>query len=176
MATQTFRCDICEKNYKSKSILNQHIKKYHSGADLSATCDICGKTYANKYILKTHINNIHNNNKEQTEEEEQHEEQQPERKHWKYDTEEERHNAILKSKRNFYHRNEEIYKLKSLMRYYVKQLERTDLTEKKRRDYQAKFKELDKEFKKLTMKPIEVIEIEDQSRELTPEELEELKI
>ena len=169
MATEKIRCDICEKTYKNQSILNQHNKKYHSGIDSTVTCDICGKTYANKYILKTHINNVHN--KEQPEEQPE----QPERKHWKYDTEEERHNAILKSKRKFYHQNEEIYKLKALMRYYVKQLERDDLTEKKRRDYQAKFKELDKEFHKLTMKPIEVIEIEDKTREMTPEELEELK-
>ena len=70
----------------------------------------------------------------------------------KFNNDEERRQAILKSKRDYYHKNSEIYKLKSLKTYYVKQLEKTDLDEKKRENYQNKFDEINEKINKLLSK------------------------
>ena len=70
----------------------------------------------------------------------------------KFENEEERRKSVLQSKRNYYHRNEELYKLKSLRTYYVNQLAKTDLNEKKRENYQNKLNEID--VKLIDLKPI----------------------
>ena len=70
----------------------------------------------------------------------------------KFANDEERRKAILASKRNYYKRNSELYKLKSLLTYYVKQLEKEDLNEKKRENYQNKLNEI--ETKLIDLKPI----------------------
>ena len=73
-------------------------------------------------------------------------------RHSKFENDEERRKAILASKRNYYKRNSELYKLKSLLTYYVKQLEKEDLAENKRENYQKKYDEI--EAKLVDMKPI----------------------
>ena len=73
-------------------------------------------------------------------------------RHSKFENDDERRKAILASKRNYYKRNDELYKLKSLRTYYVKQLEKTDLTETKRKTYQERLNEI--ETKLIGMKPV----------------------
>ena len=60
----------------------------------------------------------------------------------KFATEAERHASILRSKRNYYARNAELYRLKSLQVYYTAQLAREDLDENKKDKYERKLREL----------------------------------
>ena len=73
-------------------------------------------------------------------------------RHSKFENDDERRKSILASKRNYYKRNDELYKLKSLRTYYVKQLDKTDLPEKKRETYQERLNEI--ETKLIDMKPV----------------------
>lgn len=61
---------------------------------------------------------------------------------YKYNTEEERHEASKASKREWYHRNKEQQKLKSLRNYYIKQLKKDDLKEELRSKYETKLNEI----------------------------------
>ena len=54
--------------------------------------------------------------------------------------------------RNYYKRNSDLYKLRSLLTYYVKQLEKTDLSEKKRENYQNTLNEIEANI--VDMEPI----------------------
>ena len=70
----------------------------------------------------------------------------------KYNTEEDRHKAILEAKRNYYHRNSLIYKLKSSKNYYKKRLNIPELTEDKKNLYLLKINELDNQISSLNSK------------------------
>ena len=61
---------------------------------------------------------------------------------YKYNTEEERHNASKASKRQWYHNHRDQQKLKSLKAYYIKQLAKTDLKDETRKKYETKLNEL----------------------------------
>ena len=52
------KCDLCEKSYKNKSDLRNHVQN-HTNA-FSFSCDLCdGKVYKSKNSLRMHINNFH---------------------------------------------------------------------------------------------------------------------
>ena len=61
---------------------------------------------------------------------------------YKYNTEEERHEASKAAKRHWYYNNREQQKLKSLKQYYIKQLGKTDLKEETRSKYENKLSEI----------------------------------
>ncbi|XP_044260337.1 zinc finger protein 595-like [Tribolium madens] len=57
-----FVCFHCEKTFKIKSILEDHIKYKHTETDLTKPlniCDVCGSSFSNKYLLKRHLKNVH---------------------------------------------------------------------------------------------------------------------
>ena len=60
----------------------------------------------------------------------------------KFSSEEERHLSILKSKRDYYRRNADLYKLKALHYYYCNQLKRDDLDENKKEKYEKKLRQI----------------------------------
>jgi len=52
------KCDRCEKSYKNKSDLRNHVQN-HTNA-FSFSCDLCdGKVYKSKNSLRMHMNNMH---------------------------------------------------------------------------------------------------------------------
>ncbi len=65
---------------------------------------------------------------------------------YKYSSDEERHNAIKRQKLDYYYRNKEIQKLKSLKSYYTKQLMKTDLKEDIKNKYQNKLDEINEQL------------------------------
>lgn len=67
---------------------------------------------------------------------------QPVKRVYKYNTDEERHEASKKNKRNWYYRNKEQQKLKSLKAYYIKQLSQQNLEEKTKTKYENKLNEI----------------------------------
>jgi len=60
----------------------------------------------------------------------------------KFSSEEERRESILRSKRNYYHRNAELSRLKALRLYYDHKLTQNDLEEDKKERYERKLREL----------------------------------
>ena len=62
---------------------------------------------------------------------------------YKYETDEQRHEASKTNKRNWYHRNSDVQKLKSLKAYYIKQLQKTDLKEEVKAKYESKLKAIE---------------------------------
>ena len=64
----------------------------------------------------------------------------------KYETEEERHEASKNNKRQWYYRNKEQQKLKSLKAYYIKQLQNQDLKEKTKNKYESKLNSINKQL------------------------------
>ena len=65
---------------------------------------------------------------------------------YKYNTDEERHNASKASKRQWYWNNREQQKLKSLKAYYIKQLAKSDLKEELKNKYEAKLNEINQKL------------------------------
>ena len=53
----------------------------------------------------------------------------------KYNNQDERHDAILKAKRDYYHRNNDIFKLKSRLRYYNARLQLENINEDQKNKY-----------------------------------------
>ncbi|CAC5372222.1 KRAB [Mytilus coruscus] len=47
-------CEICKKNYKSKQILQKHMKAVHSETR-DYVCDLCGKSFSRSDGLKQHL-------------------------------------------------------------------------------------------------------------------------
>ena len=62
---------------------------------------------------------------------------------YKYETDEQRHEASKASKRHWYHINRDVQKLKSLKAYYIKQLQKTDLKEEVKAKYESKLKAIE---------------------------------
>ena len=92
------------------------------------------------------VENQENNNLEQQPENET---KKLKQKRIRYANDDERTAAILKSKRNYYHRNNDLYKLKSRKRYYITRLSKQDLPEEKRIKYADKLNEIDEQIKAL---------------------------
>ncbi len=53
-----YKCDDCDKDYKTKKYLRQHIKMKHSRIE-SLQCVKCDKHFLNKYSLKQHLHRSH---------------------------------------------------------------------------------------------------------------------
>jgi hypothetical protein len=53
-----YKCEDCDKIYKTKDSLRQHIKLKHSKVQ-SLQCDKCDKICLNEYSLKDHLYHIH---------------------------------------------------------------------------------------------------------------------
>lgn len=51
--TELFNCDICNKNYPSKSVLKDHFRNTHVVNEVA--CTFCGKIFRNKTHLKKHM-------------------------------------------------------------------------------------------------------------------------
>ncbi|XP_008194449.1 zinc finger protein 33B [Tribolium castaneum] len=54
-----FVCFHCEKTFKIKSVLEEHIKYKHTDTKPLNICDVCGSSFSNKYLLKRHLKNVH---------------------------------------------------------------------------------------------------------------------
>lgn len=50
-----YRCEQCEKEFRSRAILRQHQRKFHVEPQDPVMCGDCGKFFSNKYTLKTHM-------------------------------------------------------------------------------------------------------------------------
>ena len=64
----------------------------------------------------------------------------------KYVNDNERHSAILKSKREYYHRNNDIFKLKSRRRYYNNKLAKENISDELKDKYTAKLTEIEQQI------------------------------
>ena len=53
------QCNICQKVYKIQSQLTIHVKISHD-IKKHHECDLCEKSFSRAWILKQHINSIHN--------------------------------------------------------------------------------------------------------------------
>ncbi|KAH8858344.1 zinc finger protein 66 [Schistosoma japonicum] len=54
---EKFACDHCEKKFKTKSYLSEHVKVIHEG--ILIQCDECGDGFKSTSSLKNHINLVH---------------------------------------------------------------------------------------------------------------------
>ena len=68
--------------------------------------------------------------------------EQKQKRVYKYDSEEERHEASKTNKRQWYYKNKDQQKLKSLKYYYQNQLKKTDLKEETKKKYESKINEI----------------------------------
>ncbi len=53
-----YGCNDCDKKYKTKASLQEHIKLKNSKVH-SAQCGKCDKYFPNKYSLKQHLYDVH---------------------------------------------------------------------------------------------------------------------
>ena len=54
-----YKCEDCDKVYKNKDGLRQHIKIKHSTSVESVQCTKCDKYFVNKYSLNDHLRQVH---------------------------------------------------------------------------------------------------------------------
>lgn len=52
-----YKCEMCEKTFKGKAILRNHVRTFHINLPGQCVCNMCGKLFSNKYTLKTHMKN-----------------------------------------------------------------------------------------------------------------------
>nr|VZI38631.1 unnamed protein product [Spirometra erinaceieuropaei] len=57
---QTFKCEICQAEFKCKQSRHDHVAFVHEGS-LNLKCEICQTVFALKHCLKRHIATIHEN-------------------------------------------------------------------------------------------------------------------
>ena len=57
----SFRCDICDKYFASKSKASYHKENVHMGTKnkFRYSCEICSKRFAKKSTLETHLAGVH---------------------------------------------------------------------------------------------------------------------
>lgn len=55
--SRIYRCEECDRVFKGKSILRNHLRKFHVEVQEPVVCPECGKLFSNKYTLKTHMKN-----------------------------------------------------------------------------------------------------------------------
>ena len=58
-----FKCDSCDKTFRKKIHLTQHIKIEHEGMK-KYQCGDCNKTFGYNNVLKNHIKTVHENEKD----------------------------------------------------------------------------------------------------------------
>ena len=59
------KCEICEKVFLKKNLLNSHIRKVHSYVqEKQHKCNICKKDFRRHDELKFHVRNSHENRKD----------------------------------------------------------------------------------------------------------------
>ena len=54
----SFRCDLCDKSFKSRQKMSLHRKHVHTG-DSQVQCDICGVYVKTQMYLRKHRNLVH---------------------------------------------------------------------------------------------------------------------
>ena len=59
MNMQHFKCDICEKAFKTKATLKQHFNNYHNASGKVYQCNVCTKSFQAQRNLAVHIKNLH---------------------------------------------------------------------------------------------------------------------
>ena len=59
-----FECDICEKVFKTKTILLKHYNHIHNNSGKIYQCTVCAKNLQTQKILKVHIKIVHGSTKE----------------------------------------------------------------------------------------------------------------
>ena len=58
-----FKCQYCEKKYKSKGELRKHMAKHTGIRNNPSKCDICEKTYSESSYQKQHIRTVHSSDR-----------------------------------------------------------------------------------------------------------------
>ena len=53
---QAFACQVCDKRYSTKYVLDYHVKSEHMGMKKSFICPICGKSFTQKGSYRQHAN------------------------------------------------------------------------------------------------------------------------
>uniref|UniRef100_A0A336LGE0 CSON007428 protein n=1 Tax=Culicoides sonorensis TaxID=179676 RepID=A0A336LGE0_CULSO len=57
---RTYTCDLCDKQWKCKEALKNHMRIVHLGMDRKMhECPKCGKAFRTSYYLKDHIQRVH---------------------------------------------------------------------------------------------------------------------
>ena len=57
-----FKCEICEKCFKTNHLKNQHLGKVH-GEEKKFQCNVCSQIFGEKNKLKSHEDNHHQRGK-----------------------------------------------------------------------------------------------------------------
>ena len=57
-----FKCNLCDKSFASKTMLNNHIASTHEEKK-PYRCDICDKSFKTKSNMKTHYTSVHEGKK-----------------------------------------------------------------------------------------------------------------
>ena len=53
---EAFACQVCDKHYSTKYVLDNHVKSEHMGMKKSFMCPICGKSFTQKTSYRQHAN------------------------------------------------------------------------------------------------------------------------
>ena len=53
-----FKCDLCQKSFKSKESRQNHVSFVHLKVK-NRVCKFCGKAFASRYHLERHMRNVH---------------------------------------------------------------------------------------------------------------------
>ena len=54
-----FKCEICEKVYKTKKYLGNHYNYHHNNSGNVHNCNVCTKSFQSKKTLLMHIKSVH---------------------------------------------------------------------------------------------------------------------
>ena len=57
------KCEICDKEFKSKQGLRRHFHSIHNEQKGKNKCNICEKTFLLQWQLSTHMKRMHENKK-----------------------------------------------------------------------------------------------------------------